>query len=286
MTNIAITAASGQLGSAIIYALKELVSPQQLVGLSRNTAHASHLGIDIRPGDYNDGATLQHSLQNINTLVLISSNDEPQRRVTQHRNVINAAKKAGVTKLIYTSIQGNPEGNDFAPVVASNRQTEMDIKSSGLEWSIGRNGLYIEPDIEYIDHYRREGIIRNCAGNGKCGYTTRNELAWAYAKMATGQQHNGQTYNLNGAPITQSELCQYLNHAFSTTLKYENMSVDAFKIERINELGQFIGTVIAGIYQSIEQGYFNNPSDYSIAAEREHLSWTHFFEQLRQQQLQ
>jgi uncharacterized protein YbjT (DUF2867 family) len=116
-------------------------------------------------------------------------------------------KKNGVKKIVYTSIVvGDEEKNAFSPVVQSNRLTEEDVKNSGLDWSIGRNGIYIEPDLEYIDTYKKEGEIRNCSGDGKCAYTSRSELGYAYAKMLIEDIHNipsdyekaaGRTYKLS-----------------------------------------------------------------------------------------
>ncbi|WP_244152198.1 hypothetical protein [Sulfitobacter dubius] len=47
-----------------------------------------------------------------------------------------------------------------------------------------------------------EAEIANSAGDGKCGYTTRSELAHAYAAFLTRDELNGQISDLNGAPIT------------------------------------------------------------------------------------
>ena len=132
--------------------------------------------------------------------------DDPLKRAQQHRNVIKAAQVAGIRKIVYTSIIGSEIGSAFSPIVQSNRQSEEDVKNSGLEWVIGRNGLYIEPDLEYIDNYVKEGGIVNCAGEGKCAYTNRDELAFAYWKMLVEEKHNGKTYNLLGEPIKQSQL--------------------------------------------------------------------------------
>jgi NAD(P)H dehydrogenase (quinone) len=60
------------------------------------------------------------------------------------------------------------------------------VRESGLAWAISRNGIYIEPDIDYIDTYISTGEIANCAGNGKCGYTTRDELAYAHFVQLAG----------------------------------------------------------------------------------------------------
>ena len=64
-----------------------------------------------------------------------------------------------------------------------------------MDWVIGRNGIYIEPDIEYIEAYKKSGGIINCAGDGRCGYIIRPELACAYARMLTQEKHNTQTLN-------------------------------------------------------------------------------------------
>lgn len=278
---IAITAASGQLGSEIVKATVTLLSKENVIGLARTPDKAKNLGIEIRSGDYNDKGILEKSLQSVDTVLLVSGMDAPDKRIEQHRNVIQAAQNSGVKKIVYTSVQGAEEDTAFSPVVASNRQTEEDVRNSGLDWVIGRNGIYIEPDVEYIETYKKCGGIFNSAGDGRCGYTTRPELAYAYARMLTEDKHNAQTYNLHGEAITQYQLAQYLNSAFSTDLTYTPMTVEAYRKERIAELGEFTGTVIAGIYQGIREGKADNPSHFFQAAGREHVSWQTYFAKLK-----
>ncbi|MCB1716420.1 MAG: NAD(P)H-binding protein [Candidatus Competibacteraceae bacterium] len=277
----AVTAVSGQLGSTIAKALIAMNTGEPVIGLARTPEHSEGLGIEIRPGDYAKPEQLQASLKGVNTLLLVSGNGAPEERIGQHRNVIEAAKIARVKKIVYTSVQGAETGTAFSPVIQSNRQTEADVRNSGLDWVIGRNGIYIEPDIEYIESYRKAGELANCAGDGRCGYTTRPELAFAYARMLTGAAHNGHTYLLHGTPLTQAQLADYLNQAFGTALTYRPMSVDEYKADRIAELGEFIGTIIAGIYQSIRDGALDNPSDFATAAGRPHQSWDDYFASLR-----
>ena len=278
---IAITTASGHLGSEIIKATVALLSADHVIGLARSPDKAKGLDIEIRPGDYNDRSALEKSLQSVDTLLLVSGKDAPDKRIIQHRNVIQAAKINGVKKIVYTSVQGAEEGTAFSPIIQSNRQTEQDIIDSGLDWVIGRNGIYIEPDIEYIESYKQQGGIFNCAGDGKCGYTTRPELAYAYARMLSEDKHNAQIYNLHGEAITQYELANYLNSAFGTDLTYTPMSVEEYRQDRVAELGEFIGNIIAGIYQGIREGKADNPSQYLHAAGRQHISWLDYFSSIK-----
>ncbi|TNF20467.1 MAG: SDR family NAD(P)-dependent oxidoreductase [Rhodobacteraceae bacterium] len=273
----AITAVTGQLGSAIAQTLIDRVGPEQVIGLARTPAKAQRLNIEIRPGDYDRRDQLEASLNGVEALVLVSGMAPPDERIGQHRNVIAAAKAAGVKKIVYTSIQGPEKGTPFSPIVQSNRQTEADIRASGLDWAIGRNGIYIEPDVEYIDSYRAKGEVANSAGDGKCGYTTRAELAHAYAALLTRPEMTGSTADLNGTPITQARLTQYLNAAFGTQLTYRAMSPEAYVADRTAELGAFFGPVIGGIYDGIRLGAYDRPGDFEAVTGRPHQSWDDYF---------
>lgn len=267
---IAVTAANGHLGSAIIKQLITETEPENIVGIARTPPKAEFLGIEIRKGDYNNRVDFDAALKGIDALLIVSSMDEPQKRIQQHRNIINSAKANEVKKIVYTSIVGDSEKNAFSPIVKSNRQTEEDIQSSGLNWVIGRNGIYIEPDLEYIDNYIAKGEIYNSAANGKCTYTSRTELAYAYSKTLLEDKHNGQIYNLVGEPITQEQLAGLLNQVYGTKLVYRSASVDDYLNERKAELGEFLGTVISGIYEGIRNDAFNVVSDFERVTGRPH----------------
>ncbi|GLR17237.1 SDR family oxidoreductase [Portibacter lacus] len=267
---IAVTSASGKLGEAIIKQLIKEIGKENVIGIARTPSKAAHLGVEIREGDYNNREHFNNALQGVDAVLLVSGMDEPQKRIQQHRNVIEAAKQNNVKKIVYTSIIGDETGTAFSPIVQSNRQTEKDIQASGLVWAIGRNGIYIEPDLEYIDTYIKEGGISNCAGDGKCGYTSRPELGYAYAQILVNEKLSGEVYNLAGEAITQSELADFINQAYQTNLTYTSVSVEDYKKERVAALGDFIGTVIAGIYEGIQKGANNVKSDFTRVAGRAH----------------
>ena len=268
----AVTSASGSLGSAIVQRLKKEIGSESVVGIARTPEKAEKLGIEIRKGDYNSHSDFDEALKGIDAVLLVSGMDHPDKRIQQHRNVIEGAKNNGVKRIVYTSIFGAEEGNAFSPVVASNRQTESDIRNSGMQWAIGRNGIYIEPDLEYVDTYKKEGGIINCAAVGKCGYTSRDELAFAYFKMLTEENLAGRTYALFGQPITQQQLVDAINKAYGLDLTFKSISVEDYLKERKAALGDFLGTVIGGIYQGIREGKFDGESHYETLTGRKHQS--------------
>lgn len=277
---VAVTAANGQLGSAIIKQLINEHGAENIVGIARNPSKAKHLGAAVRKGDYNSKADFDKALRGIDVVMIVSGMDAPEKRIDQHRNIISAAREAKVRKLVYSSIIGVDGRSMFDAIVQSNRQTEKDIRDSGLDWAIGRNGLYIEPDVEYMETYMKEGRIANCAGEGLCSYTTRSELAYAYAKIILKDDRNNRTYNLTGEAISQQQLCNYLNRAFGSRLSYETLTPEAYLAIQQKVNGEFLGSIIAGIYTKIKDGEFNVPSHFESAAGREHQAWKDYFNSL------
>ena len=274
---VAVTSASGQLGSVIIGALIPEIGKENVVGIARTPEKVKDLGVEIRKGDYNSKAEFDEALKGIEVILLVSGMDHPDKRIGQHRNVIYAAQDAGVRKIVYTSIIGKEGSSTFDAIVSRNRQTEKDIRESELDWSIGRNGLYIEPDVEFMETYKKEGKIANSAGTGLASYTTRTELSFAYVSMILNDDRNGRIFNLVGKSITQARLTSYLNDAFGTSLYYEVMTPEAYLAFQQKVNGEFLGNIISGIYNKILNGEFDVESHYTEAAGRQHISWEAFF---------
>jgi len=267
---IAVTAANGKLGSAVVKQLTLDVDAENIIGIARTPEKAEHLGVEIRKGDYDLETDFDTALEGVDSLLMISGLADPDTRVDQHRKIIRAAQKNNIKKIVYTGILGNPEKTGFAPVVKSMRQTEEDVKSSGINWIVGRNGMYIEADLSYVSAYEQEGYISNSAGEGKSAYTSYPELARAYSKLLTNDQFNNQVYQLIGTPISQSELTDLINRNFGTNLEYKAMSPAEFYKQKIPAYGEFFGNIVGGIYEGINLGLHTGISDIEKILGRPH----------------
>lgn len=261
-----------------------------MVGVARDPASISVAGIDKRAGDYLSIESMTEALRGVDTVIMISAPVKPGTdRIAMHRNVIAAARAAGVGKLLFTSIIGNGDeaGTFFASTQQVNRQAETDIKESGLDWVIGRNGLYLELDLGHIVRANQSGIYSNNGDDGRCGYLTIDELAYAFAKLATDDVHNGHTYNLIGELQTQAELVATANEVFGLHVDYEPIS-DEDNVERfmadaaIAARGRQVAEMLTGCFQCIRKGAFAVPSHYEQAAGRPPKSIRQMMEELRE----
>ena len=218
---IAVTGATGQLGRLVIAALKNQASPGEVIALARNPATAQGAGVSARAADYSQPATLDAALQGIDTLLLVSSSEIGQR-TAQHRNVIEAARRAGVGRLVYTSLLHT----DSSPIslAAEHVETEAALKASGIAYTILRNGWYTENYTGSVAGALAGGAFIGSAGDGRISAATRADFADAAAAVLTGSGHEGRTYELAGdTSFSLAELAAEISRQTARALPYVNL---------------------------------------------------------------
>ena len=222
---IAITGATGQLGQHVLENLLKTVPAGQVVAIVRNPAKAESLsqrGIGVRQADYSDEAALTAALQGVDKLLLISSSEVGQRAV-QHRNVINAAKAAGVKFIAYTSLLHA----DTSPLGLADEHiaTEQMLADSGIAYALLRNGWYTENYLASAPPAIEHGVFIGAAGNGKIASATRADYAAAAARVIAEEGHAGKVYELAGDEAwTLSVLAAELSKQSGKNVVYQNLS--------------------------------------------------------------
>ena len=100
---------------------------------------------------------------------------------------------------------------------------------------------------------------REPSGVSEC-FSKRKDYPSPLPPAWLGGRHFGETYNLNGEPISQQQLADDLNKAFGPDLGYPPLTVEEYLRDRIAEFGEFLGSIIVGIYEGICSGKFATPS--------------------------
>jgi len=218
---IGITAATGQLGGLVLESLKKTVPAGDLVALVRSPEKAGALGVATREADYDRPETLERALAGIDTLLMVSG-PAVGVRVAQHRNVIAAATKTGVRRIVYTSALHA----DVSPldVAEDHRATEADVKASGIAYTILRNGWYTENYTGSLAGTLAAGALLGSAGDARISSAARADYAEAAAAVLAGTGHEGRTYELAGDEAwTFADLAAEVSRQTGRSIPYNDL---------------------------------------------------------------
>lgn len=217
---IGITGATGQLGSKVLEFINSIKGDEEIIGLVRSPEKLTAQGYSARAFDYTSD-NLADTLEGIDRLLLISGN-EIGKRAEQHTNVIEAAKKAGVKWIVYTSILDADKTS--ISLADEHLATEDALKSSGLAYTILRHGWYTENYTSSIPGALGAGAFVGSAGNGKISSATRQDFAEADARVILDENYQNQTLELAGdTAYTLDELAAEISEQTGKAIPYNNL---------------------------------------------------------------
>lgn len=233
MTTIAVTGASGKLGRATIGGLLERkVAPDSIVAVVRDPQKLADLaarGVQVRRADYTEPETLATALRGIDTLLFISTNVFGEERMLQHRNVIDAARAAGVGHIIYTSVIKPAAIAHFAGA-PSHFQTEALIRESGIAHTFFRNNLYLDIVPFMFGEALQTGVLEHNAGRGRIGFVARDDIAGGLAAVLAGGERATREYPITAVtPYGLGEVASALGSAAGRKVSYRELSSEEFR---------------------------------------------------------
>jgi len=227
---IAVTGATGHLGRLVIAALLKKVPASGIIAAVRNAEKAGDiagLGVQVHRADYNQPSMWDDALKGADKVLLISSSEVGQR-AKQHRSVIDAAKRAGVKLLAYTSVlraDTSPMG-----LAVEHKETEASIRASGIPFALLRNSWYTENYTTSISNALARGAVYGCAGEGRIAAATRADYAEAAAVVMTAENQAGRVCELAGdTAFTLAELAAEISRQSGKKIGYVNLSEAEYK---------------------------------------------------------
>jgi len=224
-----VTGATGQLGAKVVEALLETVPAERIAVSVRTPEKAQALldrGVDVRQGDFDDAASLDAAFAGIDKLLIVSTQGDNDTRIRQHQTAVEAAQRAGVKFIAYTSIVHADTSSLFlAPV---HKATEEAIRATGIPYSFLRNNWYIENESSTIQAVLAGAPIVTSAGGGRVGWATREDYARAAAAVLAGEGHENTVYELSGAPTTMEGFAAALAQALGREVPVQHVNDDAY----------------------------------------------------------
>jgi len=218
--------ATGQLGTLTVESLLERdIAATNIVAAGRNPDRLAALaerGVRTQRIDLDDPTSLDGLFSPDDTVLLISGN-EIGRRVAQHGHAIDAAKSAGVKRIVYTSA---PKADTSALVLApEHKATEELIAASGLPATILRNGWYTENYLQAVEQARQTGTLLTSVGDGRVASASRRDFAEAAAVALIDDTTTGKTYELSGDESwDQQELADAISKTIGRDVNLANVT--------------------------------------------------------------
>lgn len=239
-----VTAASGQLGALIVDALLARgAEPSSIVATARDRTKIASLadgGVTTATLDYSKPETIAVALGAGDVVVLVSS-DAVGQRVPQHTAVIDAAKAAGVARIVYTSA---PHADDTTLILAAeHKATEEHLRASGVPFTILRNGWYTENYTGEVGKARQSGEITASVGDGRVASASRKDYAEAAAVALLDDTTAGETFELSGDYAWNfSELAEAISGIIGSPVSYRALTPEEHA-EQLTGFGLDEGTV-------------------------------------------
>ncbi|MDP9836774.1 NAD(P)H dehydrogenase (quinone) [Neorhizobium huautlense] len=289
MAKLLVTGANGKLGRAVIRHLLETskVSASDIVAASRDIsklADLADLGIETRKADFAEPAGLETAFAGIDRLLIISTDElaVPGARLQQHTNAVNAAQKAGVGHVLYTSMP-NPDKSlvSFAP---DHLGTEDAIKASGLPYTILRNAWYNDNYLMSMPHNLEGGKWFTATGEGKVANISRDDCARAAAAALANPPAGNQTFTLTGTvSLNADQIAETVSKAAGKPLEVVQVNGEQLAAGMAAAgLPDFVVRMLASADANVAAGNFDLVTgDFKTLTGREPQSLKAFFEENR-----
>ncbi|MGG5753526.1 SDR family oxidoreductase [Zafaria sp. Z1313] len=227
--SIIVTGATGHLGRLIVESLLNRgIEPAQITATGRSLEKLADLaerGVATAAFDFDAPA---EGVIGAGDTVMLVSGSEVGQRARQHGNVIEAAKKAGAARIVYTSIL-DASGSPLV-LAPEHKATEELLAASGLPHTILRNGWYTENYLSAFGQAAATGTVLGSAGEGRVSAATRADYAEAAAAVLTADGHEGRVYELAGdEAFTLAGLADAFGQALGRDVAYTDVDADAHR---------------------------------------------------------
>jgi len=258
-----VTGATGGFGSSALKVLKSLVPQDDIYALVRSEAKGADLksaGFKLRIGDYTDEATLTQAFEDIDRLLFVSGGTASDRQA-EHKNVVVAAKAAGVSYIAYTSF--GRANVATSPLAADHKYTEKLIEESGIAHTFLRNNCYLENEAAFFAAAVKGGQFIYAGGDAKAGWALKREYAEIAARALSGKFDFRAVLELGGALRTYADLGADLQQATGKKITIINGS-EAQAAQNLVEnagLPQNIANLLVSFQQVVKSGALEVPAD-------------------------
>ena len=258
---VAVTGATGHVGGLVARLLAADDVPQRL--LVRTPARAPELpGAQVVEAPYGDGAAVERALAGVDVVLFVSATESADR-LEQHERFVEAAARAGVRHVVYTSFQGAGPDASFT-LARDHAATEELVRLSGMAWTFLRDSLYLDVLAEWVGD---DGVLRGPAGDGVVAAVARADVARCAAAVLTDvladpAAHGGRAYELTGREaVGLADVARIVHEVTGRPARYHAESVrEAYESRAVYGAPRWQVDAWVSTYTAIAEGALRHVS--------------------------
>lgn len=184
-------------------------------------------GVDAVVLDFAKPETLRPAMAGVDAVFLLGSGGA--RQVERELNVVNAARDAGVKKLVKLSVWGAAEESySFAKL---HRAVERAVEASGLAWTFLRANGFMQNFVNHMaGTIKGQGAIYQPAADTRISHVDVRDIARVAVRALTASGHEGKAYDLSGPQaFSYGEAADILSRVLDRKIAYVALTDEAAK---------------------------------------------------------
>ncbi|MFC5468285.1 SDR family oxidoreductase [Cohnella suwonensis] len=248
---ILVIGGTGTVGSQLV---SELLSRKASVRiLTRDSSKYQHMNrtIDWVQGDLEVPGSFEKAFEQVDAVFLL--NGLAQTETSQGIIAVDAARKAGVPKIVYLSVPMHAHMTHI-PHIKSKIGVEEAIKQSGMKYTIIRPNNFFQNDNWFREAILQYGIYPQPLGSVGLNRVDVGDIAYAAANALLMGGYEGKEYPLNGPEVLTGEAIAeaYSRHA-GTAVRYAGDNLDAWYQQAVTTMPEWLAQDFQVMYAAFQK---------------------------------
>jgi uncharacterized protein YbjT (DUF2867 family) len=217
-------------------------------------------GVEVAAGDLLDPVSIEKAMHGVEKLYLLNAVSPDE--LTQGLIAYDLAKKLKLKHIVYHSVFRVEYFKDV-PHFASKLAIESALREFEVPFTIIRPNYFIQNDATLKDALVNAGVYPMPLGDVGISVVDIRDIAEATAIVLTSDEHNGETYNLNGPEaISGSKASSIWSTVLGKTIRYAGHDMDAFEEQMRNSAPSWSAFDIRMMFQGyLERGFVAETGD-------------------------